>query len=407
MSKVVVIGGGASGIVAAISAAQNNNEVIILERNSECLKKLLITGNGRCNYFNEDFNPNHYYSKNSEGVEKIITLKNKNKVLNFFSKIGIVPQIKNGYYYPHSLQAISIKNALLCEVKQKKIKTIQNCFIEKITKNNDKFIIECPDHKIEADKLIIAAGSSAYPKTGSDGNGYSILKSFGHTIHKVLPALTGLTSKENNFKSISGVRSDVTLSLYENKNLIKKEKGQVQFTDFGISGICTFNLSIPAIKGLNQGKSETIKINFMDFLTENEDELITWINNQDKNVSNRTVSELLEGILNYKIVNFILKQTRINNKEKWTELDNNKKKDLVKNLLNFEVKITSYNSFENSQSCQGGIALSEINHKTMESLLVKNLYITGELLDICGECGGYNLGFAFLSGILAGEDIHD
>ncbi len=407
MAKVIVVGGGAAGVVAAIKASQNGNEVIVLERNSDCLKKLAITGNGRCNYFNDEFTSSHYYSKNMEIVNKIITSSNKNKVLEFFSKIGIVPKIKNGYYYPNSLQALSVKNALLCEAKIRKVQIINNFLVDKITKSNDKFIIEGNNSSYVADKIILSMGSKAYPKTGSDGGGYSVLKDFGHTIHKVMPALTALISDNKSLKSLTGVRSDVALSLYENGKFLKKEIGQIQFTDFGISGICTFNLSIPVIQGLNQGKAEIIKINFMDFLTGNENELNNWLDKQEKLVKNRTVSELLEGILNYKIVNTIIKISKIDKSKKWSGLTDQKRKILLKNLLEFEVNITSYKSFESSQSCQGGVSILEINPHTMESLLVKNMYITGELLDICGECGGYNLGFAFLSGILAGSDIGD
>ena len=402
MEKVVIIGGGASGLVAAINAKTNSNDVIILERNNSCGKKILVTGNGKCNYWNEDQNINHYHSNNQELLEKIIN-NNSNQVLDFFSSLGIIPKIKNGYYYPFSNQATSIKNALILEAKKKNITIKTDFLVENIKKEENQFIISSKEEVIISDKLVIATGSKAAPKTGSDGMGYSLAKKLGHTVIKPLPALVQLKTEGNFLKEWQGIRTDVKLSLYEDNNLIKEEQGEIQLTNYGVSGICIFNLSRYVSIGLSKNKKEFIKINFLPFLNISDKKL--WLKERNNQVKNRTIEELLEGILNYKLVQVILKKSNINTNKTYVELSDKEKDILIKNLEEFKLNITGTNSFEQAQVCSGGIPLDEINIETMESKLIKNLYFIGEILDVDGDCGGYNLGFAWISGMLAGKDI--
>lgn len=404
--KTIIIGAGASGLISAIYAAKNSSEVIILERNDTSAKKILITGNGRCNYYNEDQNINHYHSENNELIKDIITKENTDEIMNFFNKIGIVPKIKDGYYYPYSNQATSIKEALLTEAKIKGVKIITGENVTKINKNNNKFVIETENNTYNADKVILATGSKAYPKTGSDGSGYLLASFFGHKITNIYPSLSQLKGEESYFKNWGGVRADVKVSLLENNKIIKEEKGEIQLTNNGVSGICIFNLSGLASKGLMEGKKEEIVINFMPWLN-NFNEASNYLEERNKKLKNRTIEQFLEGFLNYKLIHVILKLSKINKDDFWNELNIEKKKNLIQNLISFTLKITKISSFEESQVCKGGVSLEEINVKTMESKLEKNLYIIGELLDVDGDCGGYNLTFAWISGMLAGKNIGD
>lgn len=406
MEDIVIIGGGASGLVAGITAAKNGNRVTIIEKNNILGKKILVTGNGRCNYFNKDQNIEHYRSKDAELLSKIIKDNNLNKVLRFFSEIGIEPKIKNGYYYPFSNQAISIQSALINELKNLNIKIKSNTIVEKVNKKNKKFEIITNDNIIYADKLIIATGSKSYPKTGSDGKGYTICKELGHSIIKPLPALVQLIGKENFFKDWNGIRADVSIELYENNLGIAKETGEIQLTDYGISGICVMNLSGRVARGLDEGKNETVKINFLSGLNiYTKTQCLEYINRRNDLIKNRTIAELLEGILNYKLIYVLLKNLKINNNKQWNEFSEKEKLYLVENLINFKLNIIGTNSFEKSQVCSGGIPLDEIDINTMESKIVQDLYIVGELLDVDGDCGGYNLTWAWISGIIAGENI--
>ena len=403
MQEIVVIGGGASGLVSAIIAARKGKKVTILERNNMCGKKILVTGNGRCNYFNEDQNIKHYRSNDTELLKEIITKKNQEKVLQFFKEIGIEPKIKNGYYYPFSNQAVSIQNALLTEIKNINIEIRNEVEVRKIKKQNDKFIIMTDKENIEANKIIISTGSKSAPKTGSDGSGYKICQELGHTIIEPLPALVQLKGKEKYFKEWNGIRADVAINLYEDNKEIAKEVGEIQLTDYGISGICVMNLSGRVARGLYTGKDEYVKINFLSNLNINTvQECISFIDKRNKSMKNRTISELLDGIINYKLLNVLLKNLK--NKQ-WNEISAKDKEKIAESLVELKVNVIGTNSFDKSQVCSGGIPLKEIDVNTMESKLVNGLYIIGELLDCDGDCGGYNLTWAWITGIIAGEEI--
>ena len=240
MCDVLIIGGGASGIVASIYAKNEFNKVVVLERNSDILKKLLMTGNGRCNYLNEVYSMNNYHSNNIDIADKIISSENISKVKEFFDSLGIIPKIKNGYFYPSTNQAVTIKDVLKDKAISIGVDIRCDSLVTDIKKVNDKFKVICNDEEILCDKLIISTGSYAYPNTGSDGMGYNFLKKFNHTIIKPLPALVPLISNFKYLKEWDGVRSDVKLELFEDNKYIASESGEVQLTNYGISGIMYF-----------------------------------------------------------------------------------------------------------------------------------------------------------------------
>ena len=403
MSKIIIIGGGASGLVSAIIASRNYNDVTILEKNNTCGKKILVTGNGKCNYWNEDQDINHYHSS-SKVIDKIVTSENKNKVLNFFSSIGIIPKIKDGYYYPYSNLAATIQYALIREVEVLGVKIVENYEVKKVIKKENKFII---NNDMECDKIIISTGSKAAPKTGSDGSGYDLIKSFGHMIIPVLPALVQMVGNETYFKLWNGIRTQANVSLYINDKFIKEEDGELQLTDYGISGICVFNLSRYVSLGLYENKKVSVNINFAPWFKGNVDDFVIFMNKRNENIKERKIYELLEGFLNYKLVDVILKVNKITKENSWNDLNEKEKIKIGMSVLAFTLNIVGTNSFDKAQVCSGGVSLDEINPLTMESKLVKDLYIIGELLDVDGDCGGYNLGFAWMSGIIAGENINN
>lgn len=407
MKKVVVIGGGASGLVAAIFAARKQNDVTILEKNNICGKKILVTGNGRCNFWNEDQDIMHYRSLNLKYLTDVLTTENKEIILKFFKQIGIEPKIKNGYYYPFSNQAVSMQNALITEVKRLNIKVELNAEVKNIEKNKNGFNIFMQNgKKCIADKVILATGSKAAPKTGSDGIGYDICKNFNHTIIKPLPALVQLKTNGTFLKEWDGVRADVLVTYLENNQRQAEEKGEIQLTNYGVSGICVFNLSGRIARGLDLKKKEQIEINFLEGLgIKNIDDFINWMENREKTVKERNIAQLLEGVLNYKLVNVLINQSKLNTKSKWKSLNIEQKKELAKNITRFKLDITETNSFDKAQVCTGGVDLKEIDTNTMQSKKVEDLYITGELLDVDGDCGGYNLEWAWITGMIAGMSV--
>ena len=394
--KIVIIGSGASGLITAINAKNKNNEVIVLEKNDKSLKKFLLTGNGKCNYFNDDFNVNKYYSHNIGMLDILINENNKKRVLDFYDNIGVIPRIKNGYYYPASNQSYTIANALIKEAKLKGVVFKYNYNVTSVKKDKDKFII---NNELECDKLVISVGGKSYTKTGSIGDGYEFAKSFGHKVYDIYPALVGLKTNDRIIKELSGVRTNCDVSLYKGNSLLLTENGELQFTDYGLSGICIFNLSIFAKNG------DKVHVNFLSDFDIDKSNFIDKINDLNNKLHGRDITELLECYLNYKIVNSILKICKIDGNKSLNELNDNDKELLSSNLTNYSFEIVDNNGFENAQVSGGGVSLTEIDINTFESRLVKNLYFTGEVLDVTGMCVGYNLGFACLSGIICGENI--
>ena len=386
---VIVVGGGASGMTAAINSKRYGNNVTIIEKNNILGKKLLLTGNGRCNYYNDNMNINNFYS--NKDVSRFVNEDNLNKVKELFDSVGIIPRIKDGYYYPYSNISNAIQNSLLTEINNLNIKIINEEVID-IDKNN-KFIIKTNNNYYECDKLILSTGGITYPKTGSDGFGYKILKKFNHNIITPKPALVPLISNEN-VKDWKGIRVISNVKLFINDKYITEENGEIQLTDYGISGICIMNLS----RFINKENKNTIVIDFIP----NINNLLEFINNRNKKLLNRNIIELIECLLNYKLLYFILRKIHINPDNNWDNLTNKEKELLVNSLKSYKLNIIDTKDENYGETTTGGLDLDEINNNC-ESKKVNNLFITGEILDIDGKCGGYNLTIAWITGILAGE----
>ncbi len=393
--KIVVIGAGASGIVASLYASKKG-KVILIEKNNVVGKKILVTGNGKCNYFNDDFKSTHYNS--SPFISKLITSSNKKVLTDFFNSIGIVGKVNNGYYYPMSEQAVSIQNIFKKELINNKVDIKLNTEVKDIIKEKDGFTVVTNNGVIKADKVIFSAGSKALYDTKVEDNNYKLLKKLGHTIIEVKPGLSKLYT-DISFSDVSGVRVNASLALFDKNKYIKKEEGELLLTGKGLSGICTMQLSNYA----NRLSNPIILINFLDKLgINNPIKFEEYFNKRNESLKGRTISEIFDTILNYKLSNFLIKKSNISLDKKYNDLSKDELDKLINNFINFKVKIVGYSDFKESQICLGGVSLDEVNPDTMESRKVKDLYITGEILDVNGDCGGYNLAFAFLSGIIAG-----
>lgn len=399
--KVAIVGSGASGMVAA-SIVSLKHEVYLLDGEEKQGKKILLTGNGKCNYWNEDITLDKYNTDDFEKLENIISEENQEEVLSFLENIGLFPKIKNGYYYPFSGQASSVRELLIRNLEKNNIKILTGFKVKFIEKQGNVYKIKSETEELVVDKIILAAGSCVLGKTGSDGSGYTLAKSLGHKINEVSPSLVSLFTLEKDLKDASGVRCDATLTLLINGQEIEKEQGELQITDFGISGICTFNVSGKASRALQENKNVQVNINFLPYLEEN---FSVWFEKRSTKLKDFTLEELLESVIPYKLMFVILNKAKCRKDDIWENLSDEKKCLLEKYLTNFPVTITNTNTFEKSQVATGGVSLSEINEDTMESKISEGLYIVGELLDVDGKCGGFNLAFAFISGYLAGRSV--
>ncbi len=398
--KIIIIGGGASGLVCAINAKNNHNEVTILEQNDKLGKKIIASGAGHCNYFNKDFNLDKYHSSNIDLLGEIINDNNISKVIPFFQTIGIEPKNKNGYLYPMAYTSYSILNSLVLKCKELNIDICTNTYVKGLKMDKNTFIIETNNKVYNADKVIIACGSKAYPSLGGTNSAIDIAKSFGIKYQEFLPSLTGLHTDNKVTKYWDKLRCDVKLSYFEDEKYVSSEEGEIQLTSYGISGICTFNLSSNIVKNINK-HNEVIKIDFIpdidrDFLTKRINEF-----------SNLKVVEIFEGLLNYKIILALFHNNDKLINKYGKELNNSDINTIIDTIKSFTITITGYNDFDNSQVASGGILLSEINTNTFETNKVHGLFFIGESLDVDGICGGYNLGFAWISGILCGKYINN
>ena len=401
MLKVIVIGGGASGLMSAIWAARNHCKVTILEQKDKLGKKILATGNGKCNYTNYVQNPSCYRGSNNQEAMKVYETFDVNRTIEFFEELGIYPKERNGYVYPNSGQAASILDVLVLEAKRLGIEMVCNAKVTDVKKQKGYFSVTAAGRTYQGDHVILTTGGCASQKLGSDGSGYPIAKAFGHQIMKPLPALVQLKSNAKYLKTISGVRCDAAITLLVDSKKVTAEKGEILFANYGISGIPVMQVSRFASSALDGGKKVELSIDFLPDLSYQQ--LIEQMERRIENGKNRTTEELFIGLLNHKLTYILLKEVGIDPEVLSSKVRKEAWKKLTNQMKSFTMKITDTNGFENAQTCTGGVPLLEIDCNTMESKKTKGLFFAGELLDVDGTCGGYNLQWAWSSGYVAGS----
>lgn len=403
MEKVIIIGGGASGLVAAIMAARQKHQVTVLEHKDKIGKKILATGNGKCNYTNLLQLPECYRSSDSSFPEKVLSCFDINQTMSFFRQLGIYPKERKGYVYPNSEQASSVVEVLRMELERLKVTVCCEVHVEQVYKKKNEFMIKTDKGEYKADKVILATGGCASPSLGSDGSGYKLAKELGHTIITPLPALVQLKSPDKYFKTLAGVRTEALIKLFVDDKFITEEQGELLIANYGVSGIPVFQLSRFASKALNEHKKVYITIDYLPFLEWKD--AFDLISDRIKENPFKTMEEAMIGLLNNKLAYVCLKEAQISPAIPCESVGKKQIQDLVNKLKEWKVIINETNSFEQAQVCAGGVATSEINPKTMESKLIKGLYVTGELIDVDGTCGGYNLQWAWSTGAIAGRSI--
>ena len=399
--EIVIIGGGAAGLMAAVICGQAGKKVLVLEQKEKIGKKLLATGNGKCNYTNLKQEEGCYHSKSLSMAMKILHQFTEQETLSFFKEIGIFPKIKNGYCYPNSQQASSVVEALEVQLRDLGIKIECNTKVVEIKKKKEEFFIRCNQGCYRGDKVIIATGGKASPKLGSDGSGYELVQAFGHTVFTPLPALTALKCKDPFFKKLAGVRTDGMVSLCWDGKRKVEAAGELQLTAYGISGIPVFQVSRYGAKGLLQKKKVTACLDFFPGME--LEELKKELTRRFRGKSEKTAMEAMTGLLNHKLNAVLLKESGIEWEEKANKIGKEAIKRLAIHIKETVVQVTDTNGFDNAQVTAGGVSLEEIHVKTMESLKERGLYLCGEILDVDGICGGYNLQWAWTSGYLAGK----
>lgn len=398
---VIIIGAGASGLTAAIAAARQGSKVLVIERKEKAGKKILATGNGKCNYTNLEQRPECYRSDDSAFPMKVLSCFDTNQTIEFFQTLGIYPKNRDGYLYPNSEQAASVVSVLLMECERLKIEFRYNETVKEIKRPDFTVITDLQTYKVK--KLIIAAGGCASPAHGSDGSSFKFAKQLGHSIIKPLPALVQLKSPDKCCKAASGVRTIAKVKLFSGEKLMVEEKGEILFTDYGISGIPIMQISRFASKALDRGENVILSLDFLQELS--REELNKLINLRANQNPHKSAEEMMVGLFNHKLSYIILGKAKIDVLKKAVLLSDKEIKDLVRVIKEFCLPINDTNSFEQAQVCAGGVSTKEVHDTTLESKRVKNLYLVGELLDVDGTCGGYNLQWAWSTGYLAGVAV--
>lgn len=398
----VIIGGGASGLMCAIAAKQKNNNisVAIIEKNERVGKKLLATGNGRCNLTHKNISAEKYCGSFKNQSNAFFEKFNTDKLLDIFKKFGLLTFCDSeGRYYPLCKQASAVLDVLRFACERLNVEIFCGENIKSIRKNGGNFSVKTNENMFISKKLVIANGSKAAPKLGGNSSCVDYLKNFSHNLIPFSPALCPVNVKSEVIKSLKGIRANAKAVLFDKKgNTVKEEIGEIQFTDNSLSGICIFNLS------LYTKKDFCISLDLLHDISDTE--LKDLIYNNINIFSDLTIDNLFTGIFQKRLGQAVLKESKVTDfSRKCCTLSKSEIENIVRTVKNMRFPVVENCGFEQAQCALGGVNGCEIEEKSMQSKIVKNLYVCGEAIDICGECGGYNLHFAFASGFTAGENL--
>ena len=403
--QVTVIGGGAAGLTAAIWAARSGADVSVIEHTDRVGKKILSTGNGRCNLTNSKMDKSCYRSGQPDFPMTAIGQFGWKDALRWFSSMGLLCKSRmDTYYYPVSDQASAVLDCLRLECGRLGVKVITGCSPERIIREKKKktpgFRIETNLGVKQAEGLILACGSKAAPNTGSDGSGYELAAAFGHRIIKPLPALVQLRCQGNYYRQLAGIRTEARMRLEIDGQRAAEEQGELQITDYGLSGIPIFQLSRYAARALDEKKKVRVVVDFLPYMEKEESRI--FLEKRFEEFGWRRGEDFLTGVVHKKLAVVFLKMSGIPLDQPAASATRRQRDHLLKAMKSYEALVSSVNPFANAQVCCGGVDVREVDPKTMESKLVKDLYFAGEILDVDGICGGYNLQWAWSSGRAAG-----
>lgn len=417
-TDVTVIGGGAAGLMAAITAAGCGAKTIIIEHMDRVGKKILSTGNGKCNYTNALQGVSCYRGEDPAFVLPVFAQFGFEETVAFFQELGVYPKIRNGYYYPASEQASSVLDVLRMECEYRKVDIYTSCNMNAVKKCKNGYQITTDKGAFLTRTVIFAPGLLAAPKTGSDGSTFPYIEGLGHHFIDIVPALVQLQGKQSFFKALAGIRAESTIYLYiENRQIHAKNKtqaacdagyekvceetGELQLTEYGISGIPVFQMSRFATKALKEQKRVYAEIDFMPGMSEQE--LFALLDKRFHAYAHaKSACEALIGLFNKKLIDVLLKESGIGLHLPAVQVKNSGLQSLCRTIKRFRVDIVGSKGMDMAQVCAGGVDTKEVDANTLESRLAEGIYFAGEILDIDGTCGGYNLQWAWSSGYVAG-----
>ncbi|MDD7739423.1 MAG: aminoacetone oxidase family FAD-binding enzyme [Lachnospiraceae bacterium] len=384
--RIVVIGGGASGLMAAICAARLGAAVTVLEKNEKPGRKLLATGNGRCNLTNLRQEPDCYRTSDSELAQTVLKQFTLGDTLSFFEQLGICIHERNGWIYPASEQAESVLNVLLLEAGYRKVKIKTRETVQEILPDGQGYLVKTGTWQYPADRVIVCCGSAASAVPGSGNFAQTIAKDLKLLTVPFLPSLCPLKCSGERFSSWAGVRILGSVKLLIDGKEAASEKGELQLTEYGISGIPVFQISGLAVRSVNEKRKVEVVLDFMP--ERSEEELVAFLEQRRKVCPYKKESELLIGVVPEKLIPIFL--------SKGKEFSR-----IASVMKQYRLKVLGQSDFARGQVCQGGIRLCQLT-KDLESQKYPGLFFAGEALDVDGACGGYNLQWAWSSGAVTG-----
>ena len=393
---ICVIGGGAAGMMAALTAAQSGHHVLLLERQNRVGRKLLATGNGRCNLTNHHVSPAHYHGQTPDFCRYALEVFDVQQTLDWFSEKGLVTTCENsGRVYPYSNMAGSVLDVLRYSLERPEIELHTGCTVTRIRCGNG-FTIETDGGSFHADKVILAARGAAGSKVGGVMDGYQLAKALGHHRTALFPSLVQLKTDPTYPRALKGVKAEAGIRISRGSDVLAAGRGEILFTEYGVSGPAIFALSGAAATG---GDGLTVAL---DFLPDwDGDATLHWLRQRRSSAGERESGSLLAGTLHSRLGQMVCKAAGIATQRAGTLTDGDLQR-IAAILRRFTLPITGVCGFDQAQVTAGGLRTDEFDETTMQSKLAPGLYACGEVLDIDGDCGGYNLQWAWSSGYLAG-----
>jgi predicted Rossmann fold flavoprotein len=406
--KIAIIGGGAAGLIAAITASENSHQVTIFEKSDKLGKKILASGNGRCNISNTSLHVSDYFTQNSYFIDRVLKQFSFDDFKKFCDSIGLFLDIKeDGRVYPLSNEAKSVQLLLQERALALHVKVKYNHHIDKIEKKDDKFIITDRDTKQvykEFDSVIITTGSEAALQLGGSDEGYRLAQSFGHDIVTSYPSLVQLHLNSDIHSKMAGVKLSGEVTLFVDRQKCDSISGDLLFTKYGISGFAILDISQEASLALTNYQQVSISLNLLPQFDINR--LKTKLTELSIKLSKQSIEHLLIGLISSKIVPYILLTCKLNPKTLCADITAKDIKKIIFTLTQWRFEVSDTHGFKHAEVSGGGISTQKIDAKTMHSNIVNGLYFAGEVLDVLGKRGGYNLHFAWASGYIAAKNIY-
>ncbi|WP_060826443.1 NAD(P)/FAD-dependent oxidoreductase [Sulfurospirillum cavolei] len=404
MSRVAIIGAGASGLVCAIEAARKGLHVTLFEKNGKVGRKILATGNGKCNISNEKISLERYHGASpsfaKEALRRFDTLTCK----AFFRSLGLeMREGEEGRLYPMSHQASSVVDMLLHEVRALHVNVLLESEVTKIEQKGVEFILHVNAQTHTFDACVIATGSVAMPTLGSSGSGYAFAKTLGHSVIEPYPSLVQFVCDEPHLKEVGGVKMDAIVELYIDNQKCQSVQGDLLFTAYGLSGSAILDLSRKASHALVHDEPVYVVLDLLPTLS--REALTSLLQKRLSVAKDKSLSLWLEGMIPKKLAHFIIENTRLTHIKEASTLGAKEIKKIVFALKALRLHVKATKGFESAEVCAGGVDVRELEAKNLMSKTIANLYFCGEVLDIDGDCGGFNLHFAWASGYLVGQSL--